>query len=57
MFDETVYFALSSPHIKKGKSKFVQGAFLGKVLSNDLNVCGTALGVYLSGTIRRLSLE
>ena len=54
MFAECVYFALATPHVKKGKPRFVRGLFLGKVPANDLNICGTALGVYLSSTIRRL---
>ena len=54
MFAECVYFALATPHVKKGKPRFVRGLFLGKVPSNDLNICGTALGVYLSSNIRRL---
>ena len=40
--------------MRKGKPKFVKGIWLEKTLSNDLNVCGTALGIYLSGTIRRM---
>ena len=39
---------------RKGKEKFVKGIFLGKTMQNDLNICGTALGIYLSSTIRRL---
>ena len=56
MFGETVYFALSAPHTKKGKPKFARGLFLGKTAANDLNICGTALGIYLSSTIRRLPI-
>ena len=54
MWGETVYFSLAEPHRRKGKEKFVKGIFLGKSMQNDLNVCGTALGIYLSSTIRRL---
>ena len=54
MWGETVYFSLSDPHRRKGKEKFVKGIFLGKTMQNDLNICGTALGIYLSSTIRRL---
>ena len=53
-FGEVVFFALNQSHVRKGKPKFVKGIWLGKTLSNDLNVCGTALGIYLSGTIRRM---
>ena len=50
MFAECVCFALAlaTPHVKKGKPRCVRGLFLGKVPANDLNICGTALGVYLS---------
>ena len=54
MWGETVYFSLAEPHRRKGKEKFVKGIFLGKTMQNDLNICGTALGIYLSSTIRRL---
>eukprot|EP00439_Symbiodinium_sp_Y106_P027603 s4713_g3.t1 len=30
MFAECVYFALATPHVKKGKPRFVRGLFLGK---------------------------
>ena len=53
-FGEVIFFALNQSHVRKGKPKFVKGIWLGKTLSNDLNVCGTALGIYLSGTIRRM---
>ena len=35
----------------------IKGVFLGKSLHNDINVCGTALGVYLSSTVRRLPAD
>ncbi|CAE7728433.1 GIP [Symbiodinium sp. CCMP2592] len=60
-FGEVVFFALNQNHVRKGKPKFVKGVWLGKTLTNDLNVCqcvrdgGTALGIYLSGTIRRMA--
>ena len=50
MWGETVYFSLSDPHRRKGRKKFVKGIFLGKTMQNDLNICGTALGIYLSST-------
>ena len=53
-FAEVIFFALNQSHVRKGKPKFVKGIWLGKTLSNDLNVCGTALGIYLSGTIQRM---
>ena len=56
-FGEVVYFALNQNHVRKGKPKFVKGVWLSKTLLNDLNICGTALGIYLSGTIRRLPPE
>ena len=56
-FGEVVYFALSQNNIKKGKPKFIKGVFLGKSLNNDMNICGTALGVYLSSTVRRLPTD
>ena len=56
-FGEVVYFALNQNNIKKGKPKFIKGVFLGKSLNNDMNVCGTALGVYLSSTVRRLPAD
>ena len=56
-FGEVVFFALNQSHVRKGKPKFVKGVWLGKTLLNDMNICGTALGIYLSGTIRRLPPE
>ena len=46
--------ALSTAHVKKGKPKFVKMIFLGRTLQNNMYVCGTSLGIYLSSTIRRL---
>ena len=40
-FGETVYLALGSPHVRKGKPRFVKGLFLGKTLQNDMFICGT----------------
>ena len=54
-FGEVVLFALNQNHVRKGKPKFVKGVWLGKTLTNDMNVCGTALGIYLSSTIRRMA--
>ena len=54
MWGETVLFSLAEPHRKKGRPKFAKGVFLGKTMLNDLNICGTALGVYLSPTVKRL---
>ena len=54
-FGEVVLFALSQGHRKKGRPKFVKGLWLGKSLVNDMHVCGTALGLYLSTTVRRLN--
>ena len=48
MWGETVLFSLAEPHRKKGRPKFAKGVFLGKTMLNDLNIWGTALGVYLS---------
>ena len=56
-FGETVLFALNQSHVRKGRPKFVKGIWLGKTLINDMNVVGTALGIYLSGTVRRLPPE
>ena len=53
-FGDTVYFSSSNNQVKKGTARFVKGVFLWKTLQNDLFVCGTALEVYLSTTIRRL---
>ena len=53
-FGETVYFALAAPSVKKGRPKFIKGIFIGKSLQNDSYLCATALGVYVSSTIRRL---
>ena len=54
MWGETVLFSLAEPHRKKGRPKFAKGVFLGKTMLNDLNICGTALGVYLSPTVKHL---
>ncbi|CAE7834903.1 RE2 [Symbiodinium sp. CCMP2592] len=54
MWGETMLFAISEPHRRKGRPKFAKGVFLGKTMLNDLNICGTALGVYLSSTVKRL---
>ena len=54
MWCETVLFSLAEPHRKKGRPKFAKGVFLDKTMLNDLNICGTALGVYLSPTVKRL---
>ena len=54
VWGETVLFAISDPHRRKGRPKFAKGVFLGKTMLNDLNICGTALGVYLSSTVKRL---
>ena len=56
-FGETVLFALNQSHVRKGRPKIVKGIWLGKTLINDMNVVGTALGIYLSGTVRRLPPE
>ena len=53
-FGEVVMCALSTAHVKKGKPKFVKMIFLGRTLQNNMYVCGTSLGIYLSSTIRRL---
>ncbi|CAE7465273.1 unnamed protein product, partial [Symbiodinium sp. CCMP2592] len=54
-FGEVVLFTLNQKPVRKGKPKFVKGVWWGKTLNNDLNVCGTALGIYMSGTIRRMA--
>ena len=53
-FGEVVMCALSTAHVKKGKPKFVKVIFLGRTPQNNMYVCGTSLGIYLSTTIRRL---
>ena len=45
---------MRSPATMSRKEKPAVGISLGKTLQNDLFVCGTALGVYLSTTVRRL---
>ena len=55
-FGETVYFALAAPSVKKGRPKFIKGIFIGKSLQNDSYLCATALGVYVSSTIRKGNL-